>query len=246
MIWFSCPKCGKTHGRPENSIGSMVFCECGQGNSVPWESTVPEPPPQMPMLSMPALPQTPGRAPMLTPINFDPTPSMPGRVEEPLARPRRGERGERRERRDPNFCFNHASVPRSTACEDCGEPFCSSCVVTMDGATLCGPCKNFRVRGMEVPPRNSNFAISSAWISLVTGALMGFCLLPWGGSTTTGIVSMLLLLPQLFALGLGIRGLYLSEQTNRIGGQAWAITGVATASIVVALTLLMNLHGLRS
>ena len=67
MIWFSCPKCGKTHGRPENSAGTMVFCECGQGNRVPWESTVAEPPPQVPALSslpMPA-PGLPQRAPTL-------------------------------------------------------------------------------------------------------------------------------------------------------------------------------------
>ena len=43
MIWFTCKQCGKTHGRPENSVGSLVFCECGAGNTVPWESTVAEP-----------------------------------------------------------------------------------------------------------------------------------------------------------------------------------------------------------
>ena len=53
-------------------------------------------------------------------------------------------------------------------------------------------------------------------------------------------------LPQLFALGLGIRALYLSDQSGRIGGQAWAITGVATSAVVVALTVVMNLYGLRS
>jgi hypothetical protein len=243
MIWFSCPKCGKTHGRPENSIGSLVFCECGQANSVPWESTAAEPPPQVPRLLTPDVPRSPARSPTLGPINFDPTPSLPGRTEEPLSRPRRGER---RERRDPNFCFNHSSTPRSTVCEDCGESFCSSCLVTMEGATLCGPCKNFRVRSLEVPPSSSNFATFSALISLVFGAGVGMCILPWGFSTTIGVLSMLALLPQLFALGLGIRGLYLAEQSNRVGGQAWAITGVATASVVVALTLLVNLYGLRS
>src|SRR5262249_16114600 len=43
MIWFSCKQCGKVHGRAENSAGTLVFCDCGQGNTVPWESTAAEP-----------------------------------------------------------------------------------------------------------------------------------------------------------------------------------------------------------
>lgn len=248
MIWFSCPKCGKTHGRPENSIGTMVFCECGQGNRVPWESTAPEPPPQAPGLPSSALPMpmlpSPGlpRSPTLAPLSFDGPPSQTSspssRGEEAPVRRRRGER------RDPNFCFNHTSVPQSHACEDCGESFCSSCIVTMEGATLCGPCKNFRVRSLEAPPQSSTFARSSVVLALVAGGISGFCLLPWGGSTTISIFSMLALLPQLIALGVGIRALYLSEQPNRVGGQAVAITGVTTAAVVVVLTLLMNLYGL--
>ena len=43
MIWFACKQCGKRHGRAESLVGTLVFCECGQGNRVPWASTVPEP-----------------------------------------------------------------------------------------------------------------------------------------------------------------------------------------------------------
>ncbi len=81
-------------------------------------------------------------------------------------------------------------------------------------------------------------------LALLSAGFSGFCLLPFGGGTTIGILSMLALLPQLFALGLGIRALYLAEQPNRVGGQAVAITGVTTAAVVVVLTLLMNLYGL--
>ena len=43
MIWFACKQCGKVHSRPESAAGAMVFCDCGQGCIVPWESTAPEP-----------------------------------------------------------------------------------------------------------------------------------------------------------------------------------------------------------
>jgi hypothetical protein len=48
MIWFTCARCGKRHGRPEEAAGSLVFCECGHGNRVPWESTAPAPEPTRP------------------------------------------------------------------------------------------------------------------------------------------------------------------------------------------------------
>ena len=43
MIWFTCKKCGKTHNRPDTAAGTMIFCACGNGNTVPWESTASEP-----------------------------------------------------------------------------------------------------------------------------------------------------------------------------------------------------------
>src|ERR687892_749265 len=39
MIAFACKKCGQRHSRPDSQAGSMVFCDCGQGNRVPWTST---------------------------------------------------------------------------------------------------------------------------------------------------------------------------------------------------------------
>jgi hypothetical protein len=43
MIRFVCKHCGKRHTQPDEAAGSLVFCECGQSNRVPWESTAPEP-----------------------------------------------------------------------------------------------------------------------------------------------------------------------------------------------------------
>ncbi|HKI37210.1 MAG TPA: hypothetical protein VKA46_35475 [Gemmataceae bacterium] len=43
MIWFACARCGKRHKQPADAAGSLVFCECGQANRVPWDSTAPAP-----------------------------------------------------------------------------------------------------------------------------------------------------------------------------------------------------------
>src|SRR5438874_9786727 len=47
MIWFACKQCGQRHSRPDDAAGTVVFCDCGKGNRVPWTSTepadVPEP-----------------------------------------------------------------------------------------------------------------------------------------------------------------------------------------------------------
>ena len=165
MIWFACRQCGKKHGRPESSAGTMVFCECGQGNSVPWESTtepppapaaVPEPPPALPV------------PPRLEPIPVDeervpvpprpPTARPPRDPEEPPVRPGPRRRWERRpgpRRRDPRFCLNHEDTPRHKNCFDCGEAFCPDCLVGVGADSLCGPCKNFRVYIKGRSPRLS-------------------------------------------------------------------------------------------
>src|SRR5262245_61714735 len=72
MIWFACKKCGKTHNRPDSSAGTMVFCDCGNGITVPWESTTAEPPSAAPV-HVPKVPD-------LAPIQFDPVvvPAPPG------------------------------------------------------------------------------------------------------------------------------------------------------------------------
>src|SRR5438132_8967068 len=152
MIWFACKQCGKTHGRPESSVGTTIFCECGQGNLVPWESTAPEPPrieAEPAAAAPPAPPPAPlpfpaPAAPRLEPVTFEksPPPSIP------VARPRgRGARV----RPDPNFCLQHPTTPSKSPCADCREGFCADCLVTFQGESLCGPCKNFRVRLLDAP-----------------------------------------------------------------------------------------------
>ncbi len=238
MIWFACGKCGKVHGRPENSIGSLVFCDCGQGNLVPWESTAPEPPPQV-ATAAPGMPATPTLAPMT--FDLPPSPPPVPRGTEASARGRA-----RGERRDPNYCLNHQSTPKAGECEDCREAFCAACLVTMQGATLCGPCKNFRARTLELPPRSSTTALASVAIALLAGGVLSLCLLPLGHRPSVRVLGLLALLPQVLALGLGVRALYLSSDKGRPGGQAWAVTGVTAAAVTVTLTLLVSLYAFRA
>ncbi len=229
MIWFACKQCGKTHGRPETSIGALVFCECGQGNTVPWESTAPEP--QAVVVETPT-------APELAPVVFEPEPVTTPASPEP--RPRRG----RVEKRDPNQCFNHQGVPKVGNCEDCDESFCADCLVPLQGATLCGPCKNFRARRMELPPLNSNLASASLVLALLTGPLP-MCLVQWN-TPGVRVLSLLTLLPQLLALGLGIWALRIGEKEGKPGGQVLAITGIATASLMGILTLMLHFYAARA
>src|SRR5271156_3655754 len=65
MIHFTCKKCGKTHSRPDSTGGTMIFCDCGHGNTVPWESTVAEP-------ANPPMATSGPKVPDLAPIQFDP------------------------------------------------------------------------------------------------------------------------------------------------------------------------------
>src|SRR5262245_49969978 len=117
MIWFACKQCGKSLRQPDSAVGSYVFCDCGVGNRVPWESTLPA--------TVEAPPDRPAE-------------EMPEAEEERLPR-RRSERVEI----DPGYCLNHPDVPSELACDDCGEHFCPACTVVVRGKTLCGPCKNY-------------------------------------------------------------------------------------------------------
>ena len=41
MIFFACKQCGKRFERPNQAAGTLLFCPCGAGTHVPWESTLP-------------------------------------------------------------------------------------------------------------------------------------------------------------------------------------------------------------
>ncbi len=219
MIWFTCKQCGKTHGRSEGSAGTMIFCECGYGNLVPWESTAPTPQ---------TTEEDSSSVPTLGPVKFD-------RKERPADR-----RGRRRPSRplrpNPDFCLNHETVRSQMTCADCKEAFCSACVVELEGETLCGPCKNYRVRSWQQPPRVSGYALSSVILALagVLGALLAG---PSGPA-----LWLFALLPQAAAMILGGLGLRAVERNAELGGRALALTGVLMAGLAIFLTVLFTFY----
>jgi hypothetical protein len=170
MIWFACKQCGKCHGRAEHLAGTLVFCECGQGNRVPWTSTVAEPEPEEALPAAPPRPAVPR------------SPRDERRTEPEFLRPRRS-----RDRRRPNpaYCLNHEETPKEAVCDACHCAFCSACVITLQGQTLCGPCKNFRLGGLSRPARVSPLALVAFVLALI-GTLVSLflCFMAIGMSMT--------------------------------------------------------------
>src|SRR5260370_10375268 len=165
MIWFTCKKCGKLHGRPESQAGTFLFCECSYGNRVPWASTVAEPEPD----ATPApIPLPPAPIPASRPRSYPERSDDRRPAERPLIR-----RQPRRE--NPRYCLNHEDAGSEHTCADCKAAFCAGCVVTVQGQTLCGPCKNFRIRAMNRPAAGAGLAIVSLVVGLVGGPVT-FCL----------------------------------------------------------------------
>jgi hypothetical protein len=226
MIWFACKQCGKAHGRPENTAGSLVFCECGQGNLVPWESTVAEPPaPETP----PARPAP--TAPVLEPVSFD--------------RDRRsrstGTRSRRRPRftPDPNFCLNHETVPSQKTCPDCGESFCEACVVPFQGAAICGPCKNYRVRALQQAPHISTLALVSLLLAFVTGPLAICLIVNFGGWFMSALVLTAHGLPLVLSV-LALRNL---EKNPKLSGRSLAFTSFMMAGVTLSVSVVLTVFG---
>jgi hypothetical protein len=224
MIWFACEQCGKRHQRPEEAAGTLVFCECGYGNRVPWEST-PGPP------AAPRTEPEPARPPPR------PRPRQSPTLEELAPRHRRRPARQETYRRDPAFCFHHQDVPTEQTCAECGEGFCAACVTVLKGRTLCGPCKNFHARALDQPPSPSGLAITTLVLGIVSGPF-ALCLLPVAFhrvvldpiSVAFGLIGFLC---QVGTLVLGFLALYKTETTPRLQGQSLAITGMVSALVAI-------------
>src|SRR5262249_19122547 len=109
MIWFACKQCGKRLRQPDSAVGSFIFCDCGTGNRVPWESTLPSPI------------EAPPDQPVAEASDTEEDRSSRWRVPAEI---------------DPAYCLNHTDVPSELACDDCGEHFCRACTVELRGKTL--------------------------------------------------------------------------------------------------------------
>jgi hypothetical protein len=268
MIWFTCKQCGKRHGRADNLVGTLVFCECGHGNRVPWASTTAEP--EVPEAEV--LPPRPAPPPPPAPEERRPERQRPfppltrGRVEEdeddrPPSRPweRAGEGLPEPKRRPPelrrvrpNFCYHHDEVASEHTCAECRLPFCSACVVTLQGRTLCGPCKNFHLSGLSRPPRVVPYAVVALVLGLVSGPVtlvltfFAVGLHMHQGTAAAGVLLCLLslILPG-SALVLAWLGLRQIETQAQAGGRALATSGgsIALVGVLWSLTVALLLVG---
>jgi len=261
MIWFSCRQCGKQHGRADNLAGTMIFCDCGQGLRVPWASTIAEPEATEEPLSLPPARETPARQEPRPPVPDDqPRPPVPPRQSVPVppgrppSSPLPGRRPQKWRKVNPAYCFNHDEAASTVTCADCRLAFCNSCVVGFKGQTLCGPCKNFRIRGATRPPRVSALAIVALVVAVVSGPV-AFCL---SGVTFNSQVNsqgsiVLAITFSLLAMlvpsgGLVLAGFALREIESKpnVGGRGMAMTGAVTSlagilwNVTIGLLLILK------
>jgi hypothetical protein len=248
MIAFTCQQCRKRHTRPDNQAGTLVFCECGQGNRVPWAAPSPLDIPD----AIPVAPRIPDAIPAASPAKSARAVPVPVPVPAELPPSRKvddtpletGLPSNRPARLigkiNPHFCFQHDESASETTCDACKLPFCKLCVVTLQGQTLCGPCKNFRIAALGRSPRVLPLAIVALVVSLVSGPVMLILsLVAMGlhiGEGATGAAIVLCLL----ATALPIAGLYLAWKALRqidshpeMGGRALAISGMCAALVGV-------------
>ena len=220
-----------------------MFCACGQGNVVPWESTT------EPEIAVKAelLPPVPELAPMKfaaeTSVTLPSRQSIPRDAKEewprglppPRPRPRQ---------RDPRFCLQHPAVPSQSLCTDCKNGYCGDCLIQLEGKPLCGPCKNERARLLHKPSPMSQLALGSLLLAVVTGPL-AFCLHQVGRGFANQELSIWALLPQFAALGLGVWALTRTDKNHRLGGRSLAISAVLTAGFAVFWTVFMTIYATR-
>jgi hypothetical protein len=221
MISFACRQCGKRFDRPDSAAGTLIFCACGIGNSVPYESSLPPLEPER----VPSFPANP------PPSQSYPPPRFP---DEPLGRPY----GSSPPPRDRGVCFNHPETPSDRFCADCNEPFCGDCTTEIEGKPRCGPCKNFRLRTGQRPPSVSAAALLSPLLSFPAALFSVFVILVAGGTKSIEAVifwTTATIVPQIIAMVLAGRGLQVVETDPRYGGHSLALTGLVSAVVFSVL-----------
>jgi hypothetical protein len=202
MIRFTCKECGKRLRKPDEAVGTLVFCECGQANRVPWESTVPPP---------------------AEGDEDRPHRRRPRDEDEDDRPPRR--------RRRTGYCLNHEGEVAPHTCADCQEPFCPRCVVELQGETLCGPCKDLRARRMQKPPGVPGLAIAALIAGLVSSPIaLCLTLMSAGQEAEPPAVLAVSVVGALLGLGavvLSLMALREVEKKKGHAGRAMALTGAA-------------------
>lgn len=225
MIAFVCKECGKRFERPPEQAGSLVFCACGMANRVPWESAA------LPPATAEPIPEAIPLAHPIPPSRPSDDRSASWESRQPARQPR-----------DPAFCFNHPDASSTGVCSACGERFCPNCLITLQNEKFCGPCKNFRLRTLEMPAHLSTLAIVAPVVALVGSFFTLFLLLMGAGlysSSGGGALFLWIvgLLPQGVAVVLAFMAIRKVENDPRTGGGALAMTGVVMALIAVIVAI---------
>jgi hypothetical protein len=253
MIAFECKQCHKRHARPDSQAGTLVFCDCGQGNRVPWDGGLA--PTDLPeAIPVPTQPARPRAVPASAPPALPSRPAEDRRAE-PALPSRRPDRSFRKI--NPAFCLQHDEAAAEATCDACKLPFCKLCVVALGGQTLCGSCKNFRIAGLGRPPRVLPLAVVSLVVALVSGPVtlilslvaMGLYVGEGAVGPAVGLCLLALSLPVcgLWLAGLSLRRIEILPQT---GGRALAssaacaaLLGVLWCAVVMGLVLLGHVQG---
>lgn len=241
MIWFACSQCGKHFSRPETCCGMLVFCDqCGHGNRVPWESTVPPPEPAevLPVM-LPAEPASPAREviPLPEPEAASAASSSPA-APAPVALPQPA--APRRREPDPRFCLNHPEVPAEVTCADCQERFCKHCVLEWHGRPVCGPCKNYYFWQQSQRPRRSRLALAALLLSLGASLVPGLWAFHHLERFLLPVVFITELVPQLLAALLALLVLRRTWHDPRPIGQSLALSALLAALANSLLLVLLT------
>ena len=211
MISFACSKCGKRDARPESQAGTLVFCACGKSNRVPWPTEGSEPVPAARARPVPVLDAEPVPEPRRAPPRAAPprptVPDSPTFSRKPMRLLGKV---------NPKFCYHHDDSPSETTCSACRLPFCASCVVSLQGETLCGPCKNFRLAGLGRAERVLPLAIVSFVVSLAGGPVALILSLVGVGLFRGDGTPMVALALCLVGAGIPVGGLILSRMALRL------------------------------
>jgi hypothetical protein len=224
MIRFACKQCGKAHAREDELAGTLVFCACGEGNRVPWSSTLAE---------TAEAEVEPRRKLELSHPRDDDGNDAPAPAE-------RWRPSSRSSERDDSCCLNHMDRAAVAKCAACGESFCSACCVNLQGQQLCGPCKDFRARALRRPPRISALAVASCALALLFAGPISFCL-PWisvaaqadGGllALPTFVFGTIAVVVPLAVFVLGLFALREIELSSQVSGRPAALTGTIAAGV---------------
>jgi hypothetical protein len=217
-----------------------VFCACGQGLVVPWESTIEAPAGEAPAEASPAHQPPPLQA---MPLADEPIPvALPSKSPPPFVDLEVRRRRESLRERDK--CFNHQDRPVIERCADCKEGFCDDCLVKFQGQTLCGPCKNFKLRRTTKRAAVSSKAVIGLLVSLCF-APATMCLWPLGNQGLAMLGAVVALMGQFVAVGLAAIALREAETNPKISGRALVITTLVTGGLASLITISFVVFGPR-